>query len=108
MRATTDSQRDILFDENRPGIYNLLVIYELFSGLGRTDIEERFVGKGYAQFKQELAEVISEGLRPLPSRYRKLTADPAAVDRLLMEGAARVYPLAKKTLTVVKDKVGLG
>ncbi|MCH8865044.1 MAG: tryptophan--tRNA ligase, partial [Chloroflexi bacterium] len=32
MRATTDSRREVCFDENRPGIYNLLVIYELFTG----------------------------------------------------------------------------
>jgi tryptophanyl-tRNA synthetase len=108
MRATTDPQRDICFDESRPGIYNLLVIYELFSGLSRPEIEQRFAGRGYAQFKHELAEVISEGLRPLQARYRELMADPTAVERLLEAGAARVRPLAQKTLALVKDRVGLG
>ncbi|MCL6614139.1 MAG: hypothetical protein K6U03_05940 [Firmicutes bacterium] len=49
MRATTDSSREIVFDENRPGIYNLLVIYELFTGFSRPEIEARFAGKGYAE-----------------------------------------------------------
>ncbi len=108
MRATTDSLREVCFDENRPGIYNLLVIYELFTGLGRPEIEARFKEKGYADFKQELAEVIVEGLHTLQSRYRELTADPTHIDSLLTEGASRVRPIAEKTLAIVKDKVGLG
>jgi tryptophanyl-tRNA synthetase len=56
MRATTDSLREIRFDESRPGICNLLVIYELFTKLGRKEIEARFEGKGYVDLKRELAE----------------------------------------------------
>ncbi|MFC1911864.1 tryptophan--tRNA ligase [Chloroflexota bacterium] len=108
MRATTDSQREIRFDGNRLGIYNLLVIYELFSKLGRKEIEAQFEGKGYAVFKQELAEVVIQGLRPVQTRYRELTADPTYIDSLLAEGAERVRPLAEKTLALVKDRVGLG
>jgi len=108
MRATTDSLREVCFDENRLGIYNLLTIYELFTGLGRPDIEARFEGKGYADLKRELGEVIAEGLRPLQSRYQELTAEPTYIDSLLAEGASKVRPLAEKTLTAVKNKVGVG
>ena len=107
-RATTDSRRQIRFDENRPGIYNLLVIYELFSGLARPDIERHFAGKGYADFKRELAEVVVEGLRPLRSRYQELTADPEYIDSLFIEGASKVRPTAERTLKKVKERVGLG
>ena len=108
MRATTDSLREVRFDENRPGIYNLLVIYELFTGLSRPDIEARFEGKGYANLKQDLAEVIIDRLSTLQSRYREITADPTYIDSLLAEGASRARPIAEKTLAIVKDKVGLG
>ncbi|MBN1400322.1 MAG: tryptophan--tRNA ligase, partial [Anaerolineae bacterium] len=108
MRATTDSLREIVFDEERPGIYNLLVIYELFSGLSRPEIERRFEGQGYAGFKRELAEVIIEGLRPLQSRYREWASDPSRVDDLLAQGAAKARPMAERTLRAVKAKVGLG
>jgi len=106
--ATTDSLREVRFDESRPGIYNLLVIYELFTGLSRPRIETQFEGKGYADLKQKLAEVVIEGLHPLQSRYRELTADPTYIDTLLTEGASKVRPIAEKTLTIVKEKVGLG
>ncbi len=108
MRATTDSLREIRFDEDRPGINNLLTIYELFTRLGRKEIEARFEGKGYAVFKQELAEVIIQGLSPLQSRYRELTADPGYIEALLAEGAALVRPVAEKTLALAKERVGLG
>lgn len=107
-RATTDSLREICFDESRPGIYNLLVIYELFTRLGRDEIEARFEGKGYADFKRELAEVVVESLSSLQSRYRELTAEPTYIDSLLAEGALMVRPIAEKTLAVVKERVGLG
>jgi tryptophanyl-tRNA synthetase len=108
MRATTDSLREVCFDEKRPGIYNLLVIYELFTGLSRPDIEAKFEGKGYADFKQELAELIIDRLHPLQSRYQEITADPAYLDSVLAEGASRARPIAEKTLTTVKNKIGLG
>ncbi len=107
-RATTDSQKDIVFDENRPGVYNMLVIYELFTGKSRKEIEAHFAGQGYAALKKELGEAVVEGLRPLQERYRELTADPAYLDSLLAEGANRARPMAEKTLARVKERVGLG
>ncbi|HEX3036861.1 MAG TPA: tryptophan--tRNA ligase [Thermodesulfobacteriota bacterium] len=108
MKATTDSLRQIRFDENRPGVNNLLVIYELFTGLDKPKIEERFEGKGYADLKRELAEAVIEGLQPIQSRYRELTSDPAYLSSLLADGASRVRPIAEKTLDLVKNKIGLG
>ncbi|MFC2070956.1 tryptophan--tRNA ligase, partial [Chloroflexota bacterium] len=79
-RATTDSLREICFDEGRPGVNNLLVIYELFTEKSREDIEAHFDGKGYADLKKELAEAVIEGLAPLQKRYQELTANPAYID----------------------------
>lgn len=108
MRAVTDSQREIHFEKERPGLYNLLVIYELFSELSRPEIEQRFTGKGYGVFKRELAELVIESLRPLQTRYSALMADPANLEQLLAQGVAKVQPTAEKTLATVKDKIGLG
>jgi tryptophanyl-tRNA synthetase len=108
MRATTDSLREIRFDENRPGINNLLVVYEQLTRQGREEIEARFEGKGYVDLKRELAEVVVESLSPVQSRYRELTADPQHIDNLLSEGADKVRPTAEKTLARVRDMVGIG
>jgi tryptophanyl-tRNA synthetase len=107
-RATTDSLKEIRFDENRPGIFNLLTIYQLFTGRNKKDIESEFEGKGYGDFKKALAEVVIESLRPLQERYKELTAEPGHIDAILKAGADKARPLAEKTLAEVKKKIGLG
>jgi tryptophanyl-tRNA synthetase len=107
-RATTDSLREIRFDEARPGIYNLLTIFQLFSGQSKTELESHFSGKGYGDFKKELAEVVVEGLRPLQTRYKEITEDPSYLDKQLSEGAELAHPLAQKILSRVQNKIGLG
>jgi tryptophanyl-tRNA synthetase len=108
MRATTDSLKEIRFDESRPGIFNLLTIYQSFTGKDNKEIEAQFEGKGYGDFKKALAEVVVEGLRPLQESYKKLTADPGTIDTILTEGAAKARPLAQKMLAKVHQAVGLG
>jgi tryptophanyl-tRNA synthetase len=108
MRATTDSLREIRFDEGRPGIFNLLTVYELFTGLGRQEIEKRFEGKGYSHFKEDLVHVLVEHLAPLQARYRELRRDPGHLELLLAEGSERARPIAEETLREVKEKMGLG
>jgi tryptophanyl-tRNA synthetase len=106
-RATTDSLKEIRFDESRPGIFNLLTIYQTFTRQPAKEIEARFEGKGYSDFKKELAEVVIESLRPLQERYRALTAEPGHIDALLKAGADKARPLAARTLDEVKKRVGL-
>ena len=108
MRATTDSLKEIRFDESRAGINNLLTIYHAFTGEGKKEIESKFEGKGYGDLKKALAEVVIEGLRPLQERYKALTAESSHIDTILKEGAAKAQPMAEKMLAEVKKKVGLG
>jgi tryptophanyl-tRNA synthetase len=107
-RATTDSLRGIRFDEDRPGVSNLLGIYQSFTGLSRGDIEARFEGKGYSDLKRELADVIVSGLGPLQARYRELAGDPGHLDAILEDGEMRVSPLAEMTLARARERMGLG
>jgi tryptophanyl-tRNA synthetase len=107
-RATTDSLKEIRFDENRPGIFNLLTIYQTFTGEKAQAIEAKFEGKGYSDFKKALADVIIEGLRPLQERYNKITSEKGYLDSILAEGAAKARPTAQKTLARVRQAVGLG
>ncbi len=107
MRATTDSLREIRFDEERPGIYNLLTIYQSFTDMPEKEIEAKFEGKGYGNFKKELAEIAVEGLRPVQESYRELTAEPGHIDAILKTGADKARPTAEKTLARVQERIGL-
>ena len=108
MRAVTDSGREVRFDPSRPGLYNLLEIYQLLSGETREAIEARFVGRGYGDLKKALAELVAETLCPIQARYAELRANPDHLDGLLRQGAERVAPTARATLGRVQGAVGLG
>ncbi len=106
-RATTDSLREIRFDEKRPGIYNLLSVYQLLTGKERVDIENHFAGKSYKDLKEQLAEVIIESLRPLQERYDELTGEEGYLDQMLARGAERAEAYAENKLQQVYQKIGL-
>ncbi|MDE3077548.1 MAG: tryptophan--tRNA ligase, partial [Chloroflexota bacterium] len=110
MKATTDSGRDVRFDAHRPGLFNLLTMYQLFSppDTTREQIEDHFAGQGYGAVKKELAELVIEGLRPLQTRYAQLSEDASHMERLLAEAADRIRPVAARKLDEAKAAMGLG
>jgi tryptophanyl-tRNA synthetase len=107
-RATTDSQRLVAFDPNRPGITNLLTIYQMLTGLSEQEIEAAFAGKGYGDFKAALTERLVETLLPIQQRYNELMHDLPTLESILKQGADEVRPIAAATLQRVKDVIGLG
>jgi tryptophanyl-tRNA synthetase len=106
-RATTDSHKEIVFDEQRPGIYNLLTIYQLLTGDDREKIEKHFEGKNYKVLKDDLAEVIIESLRPLQEKYASLTGDSNYLDQILNRGAERAEAQAEAKIRQVSEAMGL-
>jgi len=106
-RAVTDSGRDIKFDEKRPGLYNLLTIYQLLSEVRPPMIEKRFAGKGYGEFKKDLAELLIQKLAPIQEKYNTLIKDKKYLEQVLTEGKNKAQKIATKTLDEVKNKVGL-
>ena len=107
-RAVTDSDGVIRFDtENKPGISNLMSIYNVFTGKSMDEIAAEFDGRGYADFKVAVGEVVADALDPINAEYEKILADKAYIDNTLKEGAQMASKLANRTLTKVYKKVGL-
>jgi tryptophanyl-tRNA synthetase len=104
-RAVTDSGTDITFDETRPAITNLLTIYQLVTGRSAEDCTAQFAGKGYGQFKGELADAVVEFIRPFQERVKDY--DDASLRRILDAGAEKARSLAKPTLMKVYEAVGI-
>ena len=104
-RAVTDSGTEIRMGEDKPALSNLLTIYHLMSGLPVPEIEARYQGKGYADFKRDLSDVVVEHLRPFHERYAAL--DDAEVMRLLRDGADKARAVAVGTLQRVKERMGI-
>jgi tryptophanyl-tRNA synthetase len=104
-RAVTDSGTEISFDTDRPAINNLLTIYQLLTNETPDEIEQHFVGKGYAQLKEQLAEVTNNFLKPFQERVRAF--DDAKLDDVLARGAERAAAIAESTLSKAKENMGL-
>lgn len=106
--AVTDSDGIVKFDvENKPGISNLLSIYSILGNKSIPEIEEMYEGKGYGDFKGDLAKVVVDALTPIQERYYQLI-DSAELDDILDEGAARANKTANKMLKKMENAMGLG
>ncbi len=104
--AVTDSGSDIRFSEDKPAIVNLLTIYSLMSDTPIPALEERYQGKGYAQFKSDLADVVVESLGPFQARLRELNDNPDYTLAILRHGAERAQAEASTVLRRVKERMG--
>lgn len=106
--AVTDTGREVVFDEKKkPGISNLLTIHSLLSGKPIPEIENDFIGKGYGDFKTEVAEVVVEFVRPIRAKTLELLENEAALMAILHDGAAKARIVAESTLSRAYENLGL-
>ncbi|MFD2657785.1 tryptophan--tRNA ligase [Gracilibacillus thailandensis] len=106
--AVTDSDGIVQYDkENKPGISNLLTIYASCTGESIKELEQRYEGKGYGEFKQDTANAVIETLRPIQERYNTLI-ESDELDDLLDQGADKANFAANKMLRKAKKAMGLG
>lgn len=106
--AVTDSEGIVKFDkENKPGVSNLLTIYSILGNTTIEELEAKYEGKGYGEFKGDLAEVVVNALKPIQDRYYELI-ESEELDRILDEGAERANRTANKMLKKMENAMGLG
>jgi tryptophanyl-tRNA synthetase len=106
--AVTDSGREIVRNDDKPGITNLIDILAAVRGTDATAVEHEFEGAGYGDFKRAVAEGVVELLQPVRQRYAELRPDEAALEALLAEGAEKARELAAPTLADVRRRMGYG
>ncbi|MFA5083963.1 MAG: tryptophan--tRNA ligase [Candidatus Paceibacterota bacterium] len=103
-RAVTDSGREIKYDlKNKAAVSNLLTIYSALSGKPIKILEEKYSGKGYAEFKKDLAKVISDSLKP----FQKSKPQSAKIKSVLKAGAKKAGKQAQAKIKEIKKKIGL-
>lgn len=106
--ATTDDEASIRYDrENKPGISNLLDIFSLCSGRSVDELVAAYQGKGYGEFKTDVAEAVVGILKPIQEKFNNLI-ESSELDEILDEGAEKAYAIAKRTLTNAEKALGIG
>ncbi len=107
MRATTDSNPAVDFDDLGAGVRNLLTIFQAFGEWTDERMRSHFSGMRYGELKKQVADMVIAHLEPFQQRYREIVSEPGYVAGVLREGAARVAPIANSTVDLVKGRMGL-
>jgi len=106
--AVTDAGREVRYDVGeKPGVSNLLTIFAVLTDRSIASLEADYEGRGYGDFKKDLAEVVVETFAPVRARTLELLDDPDELDRVLAVNADRAAAIADVTLAAVYDRVGL-
>ncbi len=106
MKSTTDSDMEVRFDEqDKPGVSNLLTVYSHLGGVSIEDLESKYKGVGYGQFKKDLVEVVQDAFLPIQQRHQEIM-ESGEVEKVLKLGAEKANDLARPVLNRVKDKIG--
>ena len=104
MRAVTDSEGTIAYDDNRPGVKNLVAIFSAIAGVAPKEIVARYEGKGYAEFKKDLAEIVAGLLADFQKKYAAIP--DWKVRWILANGRRYATARAERTMRNVREKVG--
>ena len=105
-KAVTDSDAEVRYAEEKPGVSNLMSIYRAFTGKTFEEIENEFRGKGYGDFKCAVGEACADGLAPVRDEFARLIADKAYLESIMKSGAEEAHYHALRTMSKVKRKIG--
>ncbi len=107
MSAVTDNLAHVAYDkENQPGVSNLLEIMSSLNGEPIESICARYEGKGYGEFKGEVADVVCATLEKIQNRYNEILAS-GIIEQVLREGAEKAHHIAFRKLKKVQKKMGI-
>ncbi len=105
-RAVTDSDNNIIYSDHKPGIKNLINIYNAATGKTIKETEEEFAGKGYGVFKQAVGEAVVAEVEPIQNRFKELSKNKDYIDGIIKTNAEKANSIAERMLNKVKKKIG--
>lgn len=106
-RAVTDSGSEVRMGDDRPALNNLITLYHVATGESFEAIQEHFQGKGYGDFKQELADALVALVEPISTRFHTIRNDKTMLNAILKKGAEEANRRANRTLRKLYKKMGI-
>ena len=104
--AVTDSGREVVARPDKPAISNLLELFSVATGRSVGELQQAYAGRGYGDFKADLADAVVAFLAPVQERYRRLREDPGHLAGVLEAGAAKAQSVARPNLALAKERMG--
>lgn len=106
MRAVTDSGTEIEYDlEDKPALSNLLTIYALLGNREIPRLVKDYKGKGYGDFKKDLADVVVKFLENFQKKYDSISDED--VKRILEEGKEKMISISEAKMEKVRKLIGV-
>ncbi|NMM65377.1 tryptophan--tRNA ligase [Clostridium sp. P21] len=105
-RCVTDSIGVVKYTDDQPGIKNLITILNAITGVSTEDIEKKYEGQGYAQFKNDVAEAIVSELEPIQKKVKELIENKEYLESVYKKGAEKAYYVSNKMLRKMQKKIG--
>ena len=108
-KAKTDTlpmPKDIKELEKRLEAQNLLGIFASLSNSTLETSIEKFAGKNFSEFKQELSELLVNKIMPISEEIKKLLQDQSYLDSILLDGVEKANKIASKKIKNIKETVG--
>lgn len=107
-RAVTDSASTFSAGSISDGLDNLLTVFTVVSGRSKEDLIAQYDGRGYGEFKSDLAEQTGAFLSPIQVRYRDIMSDSTHVATVLEKSAQAVRERSSQKVAQVTKAMGLG
>lgn len=107
MRAVTDSGSTIQTSDAKPAVSNLLQIYSLLADKPISELEQDYTGKGYGDFKRDLADLTISVIEPLQQAFSEFMNDESKLTVLLNQGSDKAKSMANAKLSDVYTRLGL-
>jgi tryptophanyl-tRNA synthetase len=104
--AVTDSGREVRRGEGKEGVANLIEILSVATGQTPEQIEAAYEGKGYGDFKSDVADAVVEMLRPVRERYMQLRSEVDELETVLRRGAEHARSVSSATQAEMKRRMG--
>jgi len=105
-RAVTDSDAEITFSPNKPGVSNLLTIYATLTGKTNEQTLADFSGKGYGDLKKAVGEIVVNEFAPIQKRFKEISSDKTYLESIMKSNAEKAAGIAERTLKKVYKKIG--
>ena len=103
---TLPMPKDIKELEGRLEAQNLLGIFASLSNSTLETSIEKFAGKNFSDFKQELSELLVNKIIPISEEIKKLLQDQSYLDSILLDGVEKANKIASKKIKNIKETVG--
>ena len=92
--------------KKRPEAKNLMGIYSSLTDISLEDTINKFSGKNFSEFKENLSQVMIDKISPISSEIKKLLDEKKYLDKILLEGAKKADKIASEKVKKIQELVG--